>query len=61
VGLALALAGNLWMVQRFSAARLPLLYLAGGVFTMLLLGQLAVLWPALRAASVPPAVAIRPI
>lgn len=59
VGLALAMAGNLWMVESFSTARLPLLYLAGGVLTMLLLGQLAVLWPALRAASVPPAIATR--
>ncbi|HEX4050242.1 MAG TPA: FtsX-like permease family protein [Steroidobacteraceae bacterium] len=58
-GLALAMAGNLWMVERFSTARLPLFYLAGGVLTMLVLGQLAVLWPALRAASVPPAVATR--
>jgi len=59
VGLALALGGNLWMVESFSTDRLPLLYLAGGVLTMLVLGQLAVLWPALRAASVPPAVATR--
>ena len=59
MGLALALAGNLWMVESFSTARLPLQYLAGGVLTMLVLGQLAVLWPALRAASVPPAVATR--
>jgi putative ABC transport system permease protein len=59
VGLVLALAGNLWMVEKFSTTRLPLPYLAAGVLTMLLLGQLAVLWPALRAASVPPAVATR--
>ncbi|HTT06063.1 MAG TPA: FtsX-like permease family protein [Steroidobacteraceae bacterium] len=59
VGLALALGGNLWMVDSFSTARLPLAYLVGGVLTMLALGQLAVLWPALRAASVPPAIATR--
>ncbi|HWG76358.1 MAG TPA: FtsX-like permease family protein [Steroidobacteraceae bacterium] len=59
IGLLLALAGNLWMVEKFSTTRLPLSYLLGGVLTMLLLGQLAVLWPALRAASVPPAVATR--
>jgi putative ABC transport system permease protein len=59
VGLALAMGGNLWMVERFSTARLPLYYLGGGVLTMLVLGQLAVLWPALRAASVPPAIATR--
>jgi putative ABC transport system permease protein len=59
VGVALALAGNLWMVEKFSTARLPLFYMLGGVLTMLVLGQFAVLWPALRAASVPPAVATR--
>jgi putative ABC transport system permease protein len=59
VGLALAMAGNLWMIESFSTARLPLFYLVGGVLTMLVLGQLAVLWPALRAASVPPAIATR--
>jgi putative ABC transport system permease protein len=59
VGVTLALAGNLWMVDSFSMARLPVAYLASGVGAMLALGQLAVLWPALRAASVPPAVATR--
>jgi putative ABC transport system permease protein len=59
VGFGLALAGNLWMIEKFSTARLPLLYLGGGMLTMLVLGQLAVLWPALRAASVPPAIAMR--
>ncbi len=59
VGLGLALAGNVWMVDRFAMHRLPLDYLIIGVAAMLALGQLAVLWPALRAASVPPAVATR--
>lgn len=59
VGMTLALAGNLWMVDSLQMTRLPLVYLAGGILAMLLLGQLAVLWPALRAASVPPAVATR--
>jgi putative ABC transport system permease protein len=30
-----------------------------GALVVLLLGQLAVLWPALRAASIPPALATR--
>jgi putative ABC transport system permease protein len=59
VGLGLALAGNAWMVDRFAMHRLPLEYLIVGIAAMLTLGQLAVLWPALRAASVPPAVATR--
>jgi putative ABC transport system permease protein len=47
------------MVSTFSMQRLPIGYLVTGVIVMLVLGQLAVLWPALRAASVPPAVATR--
>lgn len=59
LGLGLTLAGNVWMVDRFAMHRLPLEYLIVGIAAMLALGQLAVLWPALRAASVPPAVATR--
>ncbi|HEX4023913.1 MAG TPA: FtsX-like permease family protein [Steroidobacteraceae bacterium] len=59
VGAALATVGNLWMVKNLSMARLPIEYLVIGVIAMLALGQLAVLWPALRAASVPPAKAMR--
>jgi putative ABC transport system permease protein len=59
VGVALGLLGNLWTVERFAMARLPLEYPLLGVIAMLLLGQLAVLWPALRAASIPPAIAAR--
>jgi putative ABC transport system permease protein len=58
-GAALAVTANLWMVSTFSMQRLPIGYLVTGVIVMLVLGQLAVLWPALRAASVPPAVATR--
>jgi putative ABC transport system permease protein len=58
-GVGLAVAGNVWMVDSFATHRLPLDYLIIGIAAMLALGQLAVLWPALRAASVPPAVATR--
>jgi putative ABC transport system permease protein len=34
-------------------------YLLGSGIAMLLLGQIAVLWPAMRAAKIPPALAIR--
>ncbi|HWG77250.1 MAG TPA: FtsX-like permease family protein [Steroidobacteraceae bacterium] len=61
IGVALAVAGNLWIVERFAMGRLPYEYLLIGVAALLVLGQLAVLWPALRAASVPPAVATRNI
>lgn len=61
VGLALGIAANVWMVQSFAMARLPVTYLIAGVLVVLGVGQLAVLWPALRAASVPPAVAARSV
>ena len=58
-GIVLAALGNLWLVERFAMARLPSAYLLIGIVALLALGQLAVLWPALRAASVPPALATR--
>jgi len=59
VGVALGFAANLWMMSTSALARLPIVYLAVGVIAMFALGQFAVLWPALRAASVPPAEATR--
>jgi putative ABC transport system permease protein len=59
LGIALAVAANLWMVNSFEMARLHSSYALVGAITVLLLGQLAVLWPALRAASIPPALATR--
>jgi putative ABC transport system permease protein len=50
-GIALAVIVNSWMVQRFAMQRLPLVYLLGGGAFTLLLGQLAVLGPAMRAAQ----------
>jgi putative ABC transport system permease protein len=59
LGVALAIALNLWMVNSFEMARLHTGYPLIGALVVLLLGQLAVLWPALRAASIPPALATR--
>ena len=59
VGVALANGLNLLMVGSFEMARLPLIYSIAGAVLMPLLGQLATLWPALRAASIPPAIAAR--
>jgi putative ABC transport system permease protein len=58
-GMALAIAINLWMVRSFEMTRMGLPFVLLGAVTVLLLGQLAVLWPALRAASIPPALATR--
>lgn len=61
LGTVLAVAINLWMVTRFEMHRLSLLYLLGGVVILLLLGQGAVLAPALRASRVPPVEATRSV
>jgi putative ABC transport system permease protein len=58
-GIGLALGLNLWLVSSFEMARLQSVYAVGGAIIVLLLGQLAVLWPALRAAAIPPALATR--
>jgi putative ABC transport system permease protein len=52
LGIALALGANLWLVSSFAIVRLNATYLLLGVLTVLALGQLASLWPALRAAAV---------
>jgi putative ABC transport system permease protein len=61
VGVALAISLNFWMVSNFQLQRLSNLYPVVGAVIVLLLGQLAVLWPALRAASIPPALATRSV
>ena len=58
-GTVSALALNLWLIGRFEMVRLNPTYLIGSAIFLLLLGQMAVLWPAMRAAQVPPALAIR--
>ncbi|MBD8880580.1 FtsX-like permease family protein [Rhodanobacter sp. 7MK24] len=52
---------NLWLMQRYELAHMPLAWLATGAVVLWLLGQLAVLGPALRAARVPPVVATRSV
>jgi putative ABC transport system permease protein len=59
LGVALGLAGNTWLAQKLEIARMTVMYAGIGALIVLLLCQLAVLWPALRAASVPPAIATR--
>jgi len=61
LGVALAYALNLFLMQRFELGLLPAGYLAFGAVTLWVLGQLAVLGPALRAAAVPPVVATRSV
>jgi putative ABC transport system permease protein len=47
------------MVRSFAMVRMDNSRVFLGALIMLLLGQAAVLWPALRAASIPPALATR--
>ncbi|MCU0757322.1 MAG: FtsX-like permease family protein [Xanthomonadales bacterium] len=61
VGCGLALAVNQVMMRELELTRLPLEYLGLGAMVLLMLGVLAVLAPALRAAAVPPAVATRSV
>ncbi|MGH8214326.1 MAG: ABC transporter permease [Rhodanobacteraceae bacterium] len=61
LGVVLAVGINLTLMKFFEVPRLPLWYLPVGVVALWLLGQLAVLAPALRAAAVPPVVATRSV
>lgn len=58
-GLIMAIGVNLLLMKYFEMPHLPLWYLLIGAVTLWLLGQIAVLVPALRAAAVSPAVATR--
>ena len=59
LGMLLAYALNQYLMGRYELPRLPLFYLPAGAVVLWLLGQVAVLGPARRAASVPPAIATR--
>ncbi|MDQ7760884.1 ABC transporter permease [Xanthomonas sontii] len=61
LGMLLAYAANLYLMSAYELPRLPLWYLPVGAVVLWLLGQLAVLPPARRAAAVPPAVATRSV
>jgi putative ABC transport system permease protein len=61
VGCVLAYGFSYWLSTAYSLPKLELSYLMIAVPCMWLLGQLAVLIPARRAASVPPAVATRTV
>lgn len=58
-GMVLALGLNLGLMQHFALKRLPLGWLPLGALLLWLLGQLAVLAPALRASRVAPVAATR--
>ncbi len=61
LGALFAYALNLFLMHRFELAHLPAHYLLVSALALWVLGQLAVLGPALRAAAVPPVVATRSV
>jgi len=61
LGMVLAYGINLFLMTRYELPRLPAIYFPVGAIALWLIGQLAVLGPALRAAAVPPVVATRSV
>ncbi|MBS0557167.1 MAG: ABC transporter permease [Proteobacteria bacterium] len=61
IGMILAFGINLYLMQHYQMTRMPWVYLPASAIALWLLGQLAVLAPALRAANVPPVVATRSV
>jgi putative ABC transport system permease protein len=59
LGIGLSMAVNLWLAHLLAVTRIGLGYIGLGAVLVLALSQLAVIWPALRAASIPPAIATR--
>jgi putative ABC transport system permease protein len=61
LGMALAYGINLFLMLHYELPRLPAVYFPVGAIVLWLIGQAAVLGPALRAAAVPPVVATRSV
>lgn len=59
IGMMLGYGINQLLMNNYELPRMPLIYLPVGAAILLIIGQLSVLAPAMRAASVPPAVATR--
>jgi putative ABC transport system permease protein len=61
LGMLMAYGINLFLMTHYELPRLPAIYFPVGAVALWLIGQLAVLGPALRAAAVPPVVATRSV
>jgi putative ABC transport system permease protein len=58
-GVALGVAANLWLATQLQLKTMAVGYLLFGALLVLALSQAAVIWPAVRAASISPASAMR--
>ena len=61
IGTAFSIAFNVWLVDTYDLEKLDWAYIPVGIVFLWILGQLAVLVPAIRASSIPPAVATRSV
>nr|WP_239538003.1 FtsX-like permease family protein [Dyella mobilis] len=61
LGVVFGFAVNVYLMENYEVSRMPWYYLGCGALALWLLGQGAVLGPALRAAQVPPVVATRSV
>jgi putative ABC transport system permease protein len=61
IGMGMAYGINQWLMQAYQVPRLPGSFLPIGAALLWLLGQIAVLGPALRASLIPPAIATRTV
>ena len=61
LGAILAVVFNMWLVDSYSLQKLDLLYIPLGVVTLWILGQMAVLVPAIKASGIAPAIATRSV
>jgi putative ABC transport system permease protein len=59
--MVLAYGINLMLMVHYELPRLPAIYFPVGALLLWVIGQLAVLGPAMRAAAVPPVVATRSV
>jgi putative ABC transport system permease protein len=59
LGIAAGLGANLWLARHLAVTRMSPAYICFGALVVLILSQLAVLWPAIRASAVPPSLAAR--
>jgi putative ABC transport system permease protein len=59
LGIVMAVSGNLWIATNLASTRMSIGYICLGALAVFALSQAAILWPALRATAVPPAIAAR--